>query len=471
MFCISKRRKERLEERIKEEREESCVHFVDLERSDSSLSLLPTYEAVSYEPISDQAARIMRYALKKERDNLINIGMKLHQYPETAFQERYARDLLSGFMKNKDWIVEKSICGLETSWKATFRHGEGGRTVGFNAEMDALPGIGHACGHNLIAEGAIAAALGLAAAMKEMDISGKVILIGTPAEESGGGKITLLKRGAYEDASAMLMIHPGGGAPYKADILSPMLAIDSFSKYVYPYRHSVDKQIDVEFFGRAAHAALAPDQGINALDAAVLAYSNVNALRQQIKSYERVHGVIEGQNYATNVIPDYSKLKYGVRSGTLAELIDLKRRTIACMKAAAQATGCRIVIHDSTPPHPELHHNGHLAYEYANIMQRNFSTKVQLSLDTPGGASTDFGAITYAMPALHPAYEIYSEKGVSNHSPGFTGATDKPIAHEKTIEAAMGISLTAFRVLSDEEFAHVVESEYDHWVRQLDKRL
>ena len=136
MFCISKRRKERLEERIKEEREESCVHFVDLERSDSSLSFLPTYEAASYEPISDQAARKMRYTLNKERDNLINIGMKLHQYPETAFQERYARDLLSGFMKNKGWNVEKSICGLETSWKATFRHGEGGRTVGFNAEMD-----------------------------------------------------------------------------------------------------------------------------------------------------------------------------------------------------------------------------------------------------------------------------------------------------------------------------------------------
>lgn len=136
MFCISKRRKERLEERIKEERDESCVHFVDLERSNSSLSCLPTYEAASYEPISDQAARIMRYSLNKERDNLINIGAKLHQYPEIAFQERYARDLLSGFMKNKGWSVEKSICGLETSWKATFTHGKGGRTVGFNAEMD-----------------------------------------------------------------------------------------------------------------------------------------------------------------------------------------------------------------------------------------------------------------------------------------------------------------------------------------------
>ncbi|TIB68883.1 hypothetical protein E3P77_00846 [Wallemia ichthyophaga] len=425
-----------------QEQQESCLPtYLEVDATDSHTNTLPSYDRANFEPVADRAAGVIERTLHMEESVLRELGSTIHQNPELAFREHYAANTLTHFMQGRGWRVERGICGMETAWKATFSRGIGGRTVGFNAEMDGM----HVDTADLIAEGALAAALGVAAAMAEMDVSGRVLLLGTPAEERGGGKIRMLRHGAYKSADAMLMIHPGGGAPYKTDLISPMLAIDSFS---------------AEYLGKAAHAALAPHEGINALDAAILAYTNINALRQQTKPYERVHGVIDTAGYSPNVIPAYSCLRYGVRSATLAELVELKRRVVACLRAAADATGCQFVLHDTTPPHPELRHNGLLAVEYAAALMRRFGTHVQLALDVPGGASTDFGAVTYAMPGLHPAYEIYSQKGVSNHTAEFARCTDTPIAHRKTLEAATGVALTAFRVLCDDDFASAVQSEF-----------
>lgn len=214
--------------------------------------------------------------------------------------------------------------GLETSFSAEY--GSEGRVIAFNAEYDALPGIGHACGHNLIATGSIAAFLGVVAVMKERSIPGRVLLLGTPAEEGGGGKLKIIAAGAYNDVSACFMTHPfstrGENIAYGTCMASA--------------------KFRATFTGKPAHAAAAPHEGINALDAAVLAYSGISMLRQQIKPDQRIQGVILEGGAKPNIITPKSLLDYNVRGSTLKETRALQERVVKCFEGAAIATGCEI---------------------------------------------------------------------------------------------------------------------------------
>jgi len=224
--------------------------------------------------------------------------------------------------------VTPNAYGLETSFEAEF--GEGGRLVVFNVEYDALPGIGHACGHNLIATGSLASFLAVVDLLKKEKIPGRVRALGTPAEEGGGGKIKLIKAGAYEGVDACLMSHPMGGDIYegKAGI--------SFCTCV------ASAKFRAIFSGRTAHAAIAPHDGINALDAAVLAYNGVSMLRQQILPAQRIHGIVLEGGEKPNVIPSRSVMDYNVRAKTLKETSVLQERVRNCFKGAALATGCTV---------------------------------------------------------------------------------------------------------------------------------
>ncbi|KAG6855820.1 hypothetical protein H0H87_010582 [Tephrocybe sp. NHM501043] len=221
--------------------------------------------------------------LKELDDELRELSLDIHAHPEIRFEERYAHDLLTKFMAKHGFEVTKHY-HLETAWRASFTNGEGGRTIGVNSEMDALPGVGHACGHNLIAISGVGVSIAIKNALEKFNISGKVELLGTPAEEGGSGKIILLEKGAYKDMSACLMCHPAPG-PVGSVSLTSCLALE---------------RITVEYFGHTAHAALSPWEGKNALDAAVLGYNNISALRQQLLPTHRVHGIIEGKDWAPN---------------------------------------------------------------------------------------------------------------------------------------------------------------------------
>ena len=210
----------------------------------------------------------------------------------------------------------------------------------FNPEYDALPHIGHACGHNLIATASIASFLAVAAALRTSRLAGRVRLYGTPAEESGGGKIKLIDAGAYKDVDACLMVHPGPPQP------APV-AQDGHHGCCVPtgkayYKTLANKKFNVTYTGRPAHAAMAPYQGINALDAVVLAYNGVSMLRQQTKPHDRIHSVIADGGQRPNVITSYAKSDYYVRSATLQEVTVLHRRVRGCLDGAATATGCEI---------------------------------------------------------------------------------------------------------------------------------
>lgn len=369
------------------------------------------------------------------------LSLDIHDHPEIMWQEHRTHDVLTDFFEKKGFEITRHYF-LDTAWKATYSHGSGGRTIGVNCEMDALKGIGHACGHNLIAISGVAVACAIKAALEKFDLSAKIVVLGTPAEEGGGGKVILLEKGAYEGMSACLMSHPAPG-PKASVSLTSCLAI---------------QHVEVEYFGHTAHAALSPWEGKNALDAAVLAYNNISALRQQLKPDYRVHSIFEGKDWAVNVIPSYSKFICVVRTPTLAELKPLFARIIPCLVAAAAATGCehKLTVMGTTY---DLRQNTALGGELANIIRKRYG-----DVDYKYGikyASTDFGNVTYALPALHPSFAIPTKPGGGNHTPEFTEAAATKEAHYACLDVSKALAMTGVRVLIDGAFARKVWNAFE----------
>ncbi|KAG1802068.1 uncharacterized protein HD556DRAFT_1438107 [Suillus plorans] len=367
-------------------------------------------------------------------------------HPELMFEEKYAHDAYTAFMEKHGFTVIKNH-HLETAWVATYTHGRGGRVLGINSEMDALPGIGHACGHNLVGISGVAVAVAAKAAMERLNIDGKVVLLGTPAEEGGLGKVILYEKGAYDEMDVCLMSHPTPG-PRHFISLTNCLAF-SF--------------ITVKYQGHTAHAGLSPWEGTNALDAAVLAYNNVSLLRQQIKPTHRVHGIFEGNNWAPNIIPDQATMKWIVRAPTTAEMEDTGRRVTACFEAAALASGCKVQI-TATPTINEVTQNKALGDELADVVLKRYG-----AIDYEWGiknASTDFGNISYLMPGLHPGFSIPTIPNGGNHTPGFTEAARSQVSHDACLVVSKALAAVGMRVLTDEAFFQKVKDTFEE-----DKKL
>ncbi|KAF8466503.1 aminoacylase 1-like protein 2 [Gautieria morchelliformis] len=402
----------------------------------------PSYSStVSDEPIfRPDVLKTIDARIDELDPELRKLSLQIHDHPEIMFKEKFAHDLLTEFMSSHGFSVTQHYLGLSTAWRASFKRGTDGPVLGVNSEMDALPGIGHACGHNLIAIAGVGVALGVKAAMEAHDIAGEIVLLGTPAEEGGGGKAILLDRGGYEDMNVCIMCHPGPGSNPMFDVPGS-LAIQA---------------ITVEFFGHTAHASAAPWEGINALDAAVLAYTSISALRQQIKPTYRVHGIIEGRNWAPNVIPDYAKLSYIVRSPTEDEATELGKRVTACFKAAATSTGCTLKIEHGIP-YSELQQNPVLGREFAKLATKRYNLAQAGPRESQ--ASTDFGNISKALPALHPGYTIPSTS--SNHTPEFTNASRTAAAHSRTLKVTKALSGLGVRVLADKAYLGEVKSAFE----------
>ncbi|KAK7440253.1 hypothetical protein VKT23_017193 [Stygiomarasmius scandens] len=331
---------------------------------------------------------------------------------------------------------------LDTAWLATFKHGQGARTIGVNSEMDALKGIGHACGHNLIAIAGVAVACAMKAVLEQFDISGTIQLLGTPAEEGGGGKCDLMDKGAYKDMAICLMCHPAPG-PVGSVSLSSCLAA---------------QQCEVEYFGKTAHAALSPYQGINALDSAVLSYVSISALRQQLKPNVRVHGIFEGRDWAVNIIPDYAKYILWVRSTTRVDQETAFKRVLPCLEASATATGCNHKI-TLKKQFLDLRQNKVLGDEVARIVKSKYGT-----IDYEWGikdASTDFGNVTYEIPSLHPGFAIPTVENGGNHTTAFEKAAATLEAHNACLDVSKALAATGIRALIDDEFFDEVQKTFE----------
>src|SRR5437868_2274194 len=278
---------------------------------------------------------------------LLDASHRIHENPELLFEERFAADLLCGILDEAGLDVERGAYGLETAFAA--RAGTEGPTIAVLCEYDALPGIGHGCGHNIIATAGLGA--GLAAAALADDVGGRVVVLGTPAEEGGGGKIYMGEAGAFGDVDAALMVHPADQDLVEMNVI----AIATW---------------EVEYFGEAAHAAAFPHLGRNALDAAVLGYNSVAALRQHMRPNERVHGVFTKAGDKPNIVPDHAVAEWYVRSGTIASLQPLKDRVLACLQGGADAAGCRMEWQATCPEYSDLRSNPTMADLYRANSER-----------------------------------------------------------------------------------------------------
>jgi amidohydrolase len=384
----------------------------------------------------DERRLVIRHTIEGAAADLRALSLAIHDHPELNFEEHFAHGVLTDFLHNAGFHVERGAFGLPTAFRASV--GEGSPCVAVLCEYDALPEIGHACGHNLIAAAGVAAGLALKAAAPP----GTVVVLGTPAEEGGGGKALLLERGAFEGVDAAMMVHPAPGHS------------------VWPMVIGVEA-LDVQFFGRAAHAAMAPHDGVNALDALVLAFNAVALLRQQLPPDTRVHGVITKGGTKPNIIPDHTAAELYVRAKTLPDLEALKERVLACFEGAARATGCRLEVRWPGPRFRELRTNDPLAARYARHLEAlgvALPPRGMNPLDrTP--ISTDMGNVSHALPAIHPLFAIETEAG--NHTPAFAEAARSASAHRAMLVAATAMAETAFDCFVDPSLLPEARAAFD----------
>ncbi|WYZ42286.1 hypothetical protein EsH8_V_001181 [Colletotrichum jinshuiense] len=377
----------------------------------------------------------------------------LRANPELCYEEHQAHDAITTLLQSQGFAVTLHAYGLQTAFVA--ESGAGGRLVTLCAEYDALPGLGHACGHNLIATAAVAAFLGVAAALKSSKLPGRVRLLGCPAEEGGGGKIKLLQAGAFVDVDAALMVHPT--PPVTSHRLPSSLAGIAYGTSAAASRFSV------AFTGKAAHAGAMPWMGVNALDAAALSYSAVSMLRQQLLPTDRVNLIISEGGTGTNVITAHSGMAVGIRTATLAENISLTERVRRCFDGAALATGCEVVFTDEMDAYAELRPNEALCADFSETMARVFGKEFYCDLKERdfGGFGTDMGNVSYECPSLHANFCIPVRQGENIHGPGFERAAGTEEAARITLETGAGMAATALRVLYDDSFASRVLSDFE----------
>ena len=361
-------------------------------------------------------------------DSMLALSHRIHANPELGFEEEKSSTWLADTLSEAGFSVEKGICDLPTAFIA--RAGKGPLHIAICAEYDCLPGIGHACGHNIIAAAAVGA--GIAAARVADDVGLTVSVIGTPAEEvgDGGGKILLLERGAFTGMHAAMMVHP---AP--ADVVEfPIIAASMFEVY---------------YTGKEAHASAFPELGINAADALTVAQTAIGLLRQHIRSTDRIHGIITKGGDAPNIVPAHTAAKYMVRAKTLGDLDEIRAKVRRCFEAGALATGAKLQIRGGEKPYAEMHHDPDIAAAYRRNAEAlgRVSRTPAAALDRAAG-STDMGNVSLALPSIHPAIGINSLPAV-NHQPEFTAHCVTEAADKAVIDGAIAMAWTAIDLASD----------------------
>ncbi|MGG6382957.1 amidohydrolase [Paenarthrobacter sp. NEAU-H11] len=356
---------------------------------------------------------------------LIGLSNQLHCDPETAWQEHRSSAAVAALLARHGFAVEQPYLGLETAFRAVFRPRENdGFTVGFLAEYDALPGLGHACGHNLIAAMSAGGAIALAAVAAEAGVT--VEVVGTPAEEGGGGKIELLERGAFTNLDLALMAHP---APVDVAEARP---------FAVAHWH-------IRYTGKAAHAAAYPERGVNANDAFMVAQLGIALLRQQLPSSVRVHGVQTYGGEAPNAIPGRTEGRWYVRAETTAELLEVEERVLRCFKAGALATGAELTVTPESKRYAEMRTDEKaLDFYRRNAIRTGRSFAVDPMAAAMNRASTDMGNVSQIVNAIHPYVGVGSE--ASNHQPGFADACVGPGAERALRDGATALAWTALDV-------------------------
>ena len=376
--------------------------------------------------------------IASERLQLQELSLKIHANPELGLREFKACEWLTQYLMQRGFNIERGICEMPTAFRATY--GKGKPVIALLAEYDALPGVGHACGHNLICTIAVGAAV--ASKLVVDHCGGSIVVIGTPAEENYGGKIVMARKGAFSDLDAAMLVHPD-----VADIaVVPSIAC---------------QQMNVEFFGKSAHASANPAAGINALDAMILSFNSINALRQHIQSTARIHGIITDGGQAANIVPAHSAGEFYVRAADDAYLDELLQKVLNCFIGAAAATGARLEYKPDVLRYASMHSNMTLAQLYVRNMEsvgrevKLCESKIPLNV-----GSTDMGNVSCVTAAIHPMLAI-APKGISQHSAEFAAAAASETGINDMLDAAKAIAMTVVDLLSRAEILQKVRQEFE----------
>jgi amidohydrolase len=387
------------------------------------------------EPGRENLKKTVLEAVEAVGAELVDLSSRIHANPEVGLEEAKASAWLTDYLESKGFKAERGVCGLPTAFKAAY--GQGAPVIAFVAEYDALPELGHACGHNIIASAAVGAAVGVRPAVDQL--GGTVLVLGTPGEELYGCKQTMVSRGAFAGVDAAMMVHPG-----TRDLVVP-LALACLS-------------LEVEFFGKAAHAAASPHEGINALEALILSFNNLNSLRQHIREQSRIHGIITNGGEAANIVPAYSKALFLVRAADEEYLDELKDKVLNCFAAASLATGARFEHKWGEVTYAPLRSNPVLAQLFADNME-TLGRKIDPFDPQRGLGSTDMGNVSQVVPSLHPFVAIASPQALE-HSPEFARAACSEAGHHGMLDGAKALALTATDLLTDHRLLDRVGEDF-----------
>ena len=360
------------------------------------------------------------------RTSLLDISHDIHAHPELAFAEHHASGLLCDTLAAAGLPVRRSAYGLATAFESEFAGDSAGPRVALLAEYDALPGIGHACGHNLIATRR--SAQRLRSTRSATDCAARYDCLGTPAEEKGGGKELMVRAGAFDGVDAAMMMHPSG-----INLTTmPCICV---------------AEVDVEYHGRSAHASAMPHRGINALDGLLLAYQAISNLRQHIQATERIHGIITDGGMAPNIVPDFAAGDFYVRAANVADLAQLKPRVQACFEAGAKGSGCEVDVRWAGVDYLDLNVSWPLAKSFqrnAESLGRSFFPIEKLPAGSSG--STDMGNVSYRVPSIHPMLAA-APNNVVIHHPDFAKWAGSEMGDKAAIDGAKALAMTAIDYL------------------------
>ncbi len=385
--------------------------------------------------VADLKARACA-AIDADTERLLTLSHRIHAHPELAYHEVQASAWLGDFLRERRFDVTAGIAGLPTAFRATA--GSGAPTVAILAEYDALPGIGHGCGHNIIATAAAGAGAGVRAVIDQFE--GSVQVIGTPAEEVYGGKVAMIRAGAFDGLDAAIMTHPGTHDAVVAKALACA-------------------ELRIEYHGREAHAAAQPERGINALEAMIIAYNAINSLRQHIRRTARMHGVITDGGEAPNIVPGHSAASFLVRAEDDEYLEELKVRVAACFQAGATATGATLELKWNINQYAAMNTNAAIAAAH----RRNLAT---LGRDVPDDehprplGSTDMGNVSKVVPGIHPTIAIAPAE-INGHSPAFAEYAASESGDRAVIDGAKALAMTAIDILTDADLRVRIREDFD----------
>ena len=370
---------------------------------------------------------------------LNELSLEIYNNPELGYQEFKACKLHTDILKKYGFDVEENFSGVETGFKAVYKGKKEGLTIAYMAEYDALPGIGHGCGHNLL--GTVSTGAGIVLKNIIDEIGGTVIVFGTPAEETSGAKVAYVENHEFDGVDIALMAHPG-------------------SDYTKSGTSLALEPIQFEFFGKTAHAAAAPERGINALDGAIQTFNGVNALREHIRSDSRVHGVIIEGGKAANIVPEYAKVQYYVRSTTKTYNLELLEKVKNCARGAALATGTELKITKFEYNYDNMVTNETLSKVFSDTIYE--VAGIVMSEPSKSTGSIDAGQVSQVCPTIHPYFDVTNDKTIAGHTRDLAESTLKDYAKEQMKNTIAALVLTAAKVIQDPKLYEEIKYEFDH---------